>query len=71
MMQKIRPTDHSVQEQTAQVYLDNVFPLKLNTLDIRQLVFRNTKGFLESRARQAIPSEDLPHSFQIKNIAAR
>ncbi|KAI8641214.1 RNA12 protein-domain-containing protein [Parasitella parasitica] len=40
-------------------------------LDIRQIFFRNSKNFLESKAHQAIPSEDLPYNFAIKEIFAR
>lgn len=58
-------------EQTAQLFLDNVFPLKFGAFDIRQLVFRNSKSFLESKAHQAIPSNELPHEFAIKEIIAR
>lgn len=57
--------------QTAQLYLDNVFPLKMGVLDIRQVFFRNSKNFLESKAHQAIPSEELPYNFAIKEIFAR
>ncbi|KAI8090206.1 RNA12 protein-domain-containing protein [Gilbertella persicaria] len=58
-------------EQTAQLYLDNVFPLKMGSFDIRQMFFRDSKNFLESKANQAIPSNDLPHNFVIKEILAR
>ncbi|CEI89500.1 hypothetical protein RMCBS344292_03855 [Rhizopus microsporus] len=60
-----------VTEQTAQLYLDNVFPLRMSVWDIRQLVFRNSKALLESKVHQAIPSPDLPHDFAIKEIIAR
>jgi hypothetical protein len=43
----------------------------MGVLDIRQLVFRNSKTFLETKAHQAIPSEELPHNFAIKQIFAR
>ncbi|KAG0743806.1 hypothetical protein G6F57_005001 [Rhizopus arrhizus] len=39
--------------------------------DIRQLVFRNSKRFLESKVHQSIPSKQLPHDFSIKEIIAR
>lgn len=58
-------------EQTAQLYLDNVFPLRMGVWDIRQLVFRNSKRFLESKVHQSIPSKQLPHDFSIKEIIAR
>ncbi|KAI8989554.1 RNA12 protein-domain-containing protein [Pilobolus umbonatus] len=58
-------------EQLGQLYLDNVFPLKMNILDIRQLVLRNSRGFLESKTHQAIPSNELPYDFCIKEIIAR
>lgn len=64
------PVGQISREQTAQLYLDNVFPLRMGSLDIRQLVFRNSKAFLESRAHQAIPSCDMPHNFAIKQIFA-
>ncbi|KAI8341615.1 RNA12 protein-domain-containing protein [Choanephora cucurbitarum] len=59
------------QEQTAQLYLDNVFPLKVHSFDIRQMFFRDSKSFLESKAHQAIPSDNLPYEFTIKEIIAR
>lgn len=58
-------------EQTAQLYLDNVFPLKFGAFDIRQLFFRDSKNFLESKAHQSIPSKELPHDFAIKEVIAR
>lgn len=66
------PTIASVsREQTAQLYLNNVFPLKMGSFDIRQFFFRNSKQFLERKAHQAIPSNDLPYDFAIKEILAR
>ncbi|OBZ89957.1 Mitochondrial escape protein 2 [Choanephora cucurbitarum] len=61
----------SYSQQTAQLYLDNVFPLKVHSFDIRQMFFRDSKSFLESKAHQAIPSDDLPYEFAIKEIIAR
>lgn len=43
----------------------------MGILDIRQVFFRNSKNFLESKAHQAIPSEELPYNFAIKEIFAR
>lgn len=65
------PITQIAREQTAQLYLDNVFPLKIGSFDIRQYFFRNSKQFLEKKAHQAIPSDDLPHNFAIKEILAR
>ncbi|KAI7905156.1 RNA12 protein-domain-containing protein [Cokeromyces recurvatus] len=63
--------DISAREQTAQLYLDNVFPLRMGMIDIRQIVFRNSKHFLETRVQHAIPSNILPNEFTIKEIVAR
>lgn len=60
-----------VPEQTAQIYLDNVFPLRLSVWDIRQLVFKNSKRFLESKVHQTIPTNELPHDFTVKQILPR
>ncbi|KAL7311152.1 mitochondrial escape protein 2 [Mucor circinelloides] len=65
------PITQVAREQTAQLYLDNVFPLKMGILDIRQVFFRNSKNFLESKAHQSIPSDELPYNFAIKEIFAR
>ncbi|KAK4512205.1 uncharacterized protein ATC70_013448 [Mucor velutinosus] len=65
------PITQVAREQTAQLYLDNVFPLRMGVLDIRQVFFRNSKNFLESKAHQAIPSDELPYNFAIKEILAR
>jgi hypothetical protein len=43
----------------------------MGALDIRQLVFRNSKTFLEAKTHQAIPSGELPYNFAIKQIFAR
>jgi hypothetical protein len=43
----------------------------MGALDIRQYFFRNSKQFLEKKAHLAIPSEELPHNFAIKEIIAR
>ncbi|KAI9348343.1 RNA12 protein-domain-containing protein [Pilaira anomala] len=43
----------------------------MNSLDIRQYFFRNSKQFLERKAHQAIPSKELPNDFSIKEIFAR
>ncbi|GAN06144.1 exonuclease [Mucor ambiguus] len=65
------PITQVAREQTAQLYLDNVFPLKMGILDIRQVFFRNSKNFLESKAHQSIPTDELPYNFAIKEIFAR
>ncbi|KAL9553734.1 hypothetical protein MBANPS3_003159 [Mucor bainieri] len=65
------PITQVAREQTAQLYLDNVFPLKMGMLDIRQVFFRNSKNFLESKAHQSIPTDELPYNFAIKEIFAR
>ena len=53
-------------------YLDNVFPLRMNMFDIRQLFFRNTKRYIDSRANKAIPpTEKLGHEFTVKHMEAR
>lgn len=66
-----KPIVPTSREQTAQLYLNNVFPLKMGSLDIRQYFFRNSKQFLEKKAHQAIPSGELPYNFAIKEILAR
>ncbi|EPB90204.1 hypothetical protein HMPREF1544_02888 [Mucor circinelloides 1006PhL] len=43
----------------------------MGILDIRQVFFRNSKNFLESKAHQSIPSDELPYNFAIKEIFAR
>ncbi|KAI9249027.1 RNA12 protein-domain-containing protein [Sporodiniella umbellata] len=43
----------------------------MSSWDIRQLVFRNSEAFLKARVKQAIPSKDLPHHFEVKDILAR
>ncbi|KAI9470931.1 MAG: RNA12 protein-domain-containing protein [Benjaminiella poitrasii] len=43
----------------------------MSMIDIRQIVFRNSKKFLETRVHQAIPSNKLPNEFAIKEIMAR
>ncbi|KAI8390823.1 RNA12 protein-domain-containing protein [Radiomyces spectabilis] len=58
-------------EQTAMLFLDNVFPLRMNVIDIRQFFFRDTRRFLETRTSKAVPSKDLPFDFAIKDIQAR
>ncbi|KAI8372407.1 RNA12 protein-domain-containing protein [Blakeslea trispora] len=35
------------------------------------MLFRDSKSFLENKAHQAIPSNELPHGFAIKEIIAR
>ncbi|GAA5796012.1 RNA12 protein-domain-containing protein [Helicostylum pulchrum] len=65
------PVAQIAREQNAQLYLNNVFPLKMNSLDIRSYFFRNSKQFLEKKAHEAIPSNDLPFDFAIKEIIAR
>ncbi|ORY96952.1 RNA12 protein-domain-containing protein [Syncephalastrum racemosum] len=64
-------TPFATQEQTAMLYLDNIFPLRMNTFDIRQLFFRNTRACLESRAHKAIPSQELAEGFHIKRMESR
>jgi hypothetical protein len=43
----------------------------MGSFDIRQYFFRNSKQFLEKKAHLAIPSDDLPANFAIKQIFAR
>ncbi|KAI9274452.1 RNA12 protein-domain-containing protein [Phascolomyces articulosus] len=60
------------QEQTAMLYLDNVFPLRFNALDIRQWFFRNTKKCLDTRATRALPTtEEIGHGFTVKHLEPR
>ncbi|KAI8968296.1 RNA12 protein-domain-containing protein [Mycotypha africana] len=68
----IRKTNgEAMQDQTTQLYLDNVFPLKISSIDFRQWFFRRSKHFLENRVHQAIPSNELPNNFSIQEIMAR
>ena len=61
-----------MQEQTAMLYLDNMFPLRFNALDFRQWFFRSKSKRLNSRAARAIPTpEEIGHGFTIKNLEAR
>ncbi|KAI9027400.1 RNA12 protein-domain-containing protein [Phycomyces nitens] len=64
-------TTEVAQLQTAMLYLDNVFPLRLNKLDIRQLLFRSTKHSLEAKAHKSIPTEGMPHNFKIADVIPR
>ncbi|CDH60396.1 rna12 protein [Lichtheimia corymbifera JMRC:FSU:9682] len=58
----------NVEEQTAMLYLDNVFPLRVGILDIRQWFFRNTMACMD----RVLPSPELiPHGFKIKRIEPR
>ena len=60
------------QEQTAMLYLDNMFPLRFNALDIRQWFFRNKNKCLNTRAAKNIPtSQEIGHGFTVKNMEAR
>ncbi|RCI03787.1 mitochondrial escape protein 2 [Rhizopus stolonifer] len=43
----------------------------MSSWDIRQLLFRNSKGFLEGKVHQAIPTKELPHEFTVKEVIAR
>ncbi|KAI8145832.1 RNA12 protein-domain-containing protein [Fennellomyces sp. T-0311] len=62
----------AVQEQSGMFYLDNVFPLRMNMFDIRQLFFRNTKRCIDGRANKAMPAtEVLGHGFAVKHMEAR
>ncbi|KAI9283364.1 RNA12 protein-domain-containing protein [Sporodiniella umbellata] len=61
----------SVSEQTSNVYLDNVFPLKMGVWDIRQYLFRTSKDSLESKIKNAIPTKELPAEFKVKDVVAR
>lgn len=58
----------NVEEQSAMLYLDNVFPLRVGILDIRQWFFRNTMACMD----RVLPSPELiPHGFRIKRIEPR
>ncbi|KAG0174792.1 mitochondrial escape protein 2 [Apophysomyces sp. BC1015] len=61
----------AVREQTAMLYLDNVFPLRISKLDIRQWIFRKTRQSLEGKAHKVIPSEEVPYEFVIREIKER
>ncbi|KAI8081771.1 RNA12 protein-domain-containing protein [Halteromyces radiatus] len=58
-------------EQTALLYLDNIFPLRMNSFDFRQFVFRNTDRSLENVANRCIPTENLPYNFKLLDIIGR
>ncbi|KAF7727906.1 mitochondrial escape protein 2 [Apophysomyces ossiformis] len=60
-----------VREQTAMLYLDNMFPLRMNVFDIRQWIFRKTRHSLEGTAHKVLPSKEIPHEFAIREIEER
>ncbi|KAI7867395.1 RNA12 protein-domain-containing protein [Spinellus fusiger] len=64
-------TAEIVQEQPAMLYLDQVFPLRMNRFDIRQMLVRSTHSSLESMARKLIPTEGMPHNFKIVDVIPR
>ncbi|KAI7856021.1 RNA12 protein-domain-containing protein [Circinella umbellata] len=54
------------------LYLDNMFPLRFNGLDIRQWFFRSKKRCLDTRTAKVIPTaEEIGHGFTVKKLEAR
>ncbi|KAI9322119.1 RNA12 protein-domain-containing protein [Dichotomocladium elegans] len=55
-------------EQTALLYLDNVFPMRMGMVDIRQLFFRNEI----SRVDSILPKPaTVPYGFKVKTVHPR
>ncbi|KAI8066496.1 RNA12 protein-domain-containing protein [Gongronella butleri] len=59
------------QEHHAFIYLDNVYPLRMNSLDFRQYIFMKGKASLENLASRCIPEQTLPHNFRVLDVMQR